>query len=126
MCELHYAFVNRISRTNAKYENRSYERPEEPLFSKPEWMLLGWWSLIKSQTEQKKNLIGRVSNRVKGFRHHAGRTRDHGSGKLQDRYDSVGKERPQNSQHTGDSFVYESDSSVGLSRKKVVLAMVRI
>src|SRR5215213_730192 len=102
MRELINAFVDRVSRTNAKNENSCNERPEKPFLSVTERMLLRCWSFIKPQTQQKKDLVCRIGNRVECLRHHAGRAGDDGSPQFQYRDQSVGKERANNGQHISD------------------------
>src|SRR6185369_7106589 len=94
------ALVNRVSRTNAKDKNSSYERPEKPFLPISEGVFLRGRSLVKPQPQQKKDLIGRIRDRVERFSHHAGRTRDDGGHQLQDCDQRVGKERAQYGQHT--------------------------
>jgi hypothetical protein len=72
------AFVNRVCRTHAENENRSYERPEEPLFAVTERMFSRRWSLVEAQSQQQENLVRGISERVKRLGHHPGRA-GHGS-----------------------------------------------
>ena len=55
---------------------------------------------------------------MKCFGHHAGGTGHESPDELQYRDQSVGKERAENSQHTGDSFVYENESSIRIIAEK--------
>src|SRR5688572_22011331 len=111
MCELIDAFVYGVGRANTKNKDRSYERPEKPFLSEAKRMFARSWSFVKPETEQEKDLIGRVSSRVKGFSHHARRTRDQCCNQLKNRDQSVGKERPQDSQHREIPSGTKSDSS---------------
>src|SRR5215213_1313437 len=99
MRELIDAFVDRVSRTNAKNENSCNERPEEPFLSITERMLPRCWSFVKTQTQQKKDLVCRIGNRVERLRHHAGRAGNDGSREFHYRDQSVGKERAKYGQH---------------------------
>src|SRR5215218_10860785 len=58
------AFVDRVRRTHAEDKNSSYERPEKPFLPVTERVLAGGRSLIKPQTQQEKDLVCRISNRV--------------------------------------------------------------
>src|SRR6185295_17462570 len=78
MCEFFDAFVDRVRRTHAENENRRYERPEKPFLPITKWVLVRGRSLVKTQTEQKKDLVCRISNRVQRLSHHAGGACNHG------------------------------------------------
>src|SRR5436190_3834902 len=125
VCELNDAFIYGVGRTDAKNKDRGYERPEEPFFTESERMFARSWSFVEPETEQQKDLIGRVSNRVEGFSHHAGRAGNECCNQLKNRDQSVGKERPQDSQHTEFLRIRRVTVLIGLSRKTAVLAMVR-
>src|ERR1044072_828457 len=93
------AFVDRVSRTDAENENRRYERPEKPFLAVPERVLVGGWSFVKPQTQQEKDLVCRIGDRMECLSHHAGGTRNHRRHQLQYRDQSVGKERAKYGQH---------------------------
>src|ERR1043165_2828402 len=73
MREFLNAFVNRVRRTDTKDKNRRYERPEKPFLPVTERMLAGSGAFVKSQTQQEKDLVGRIRNGVERRGHHAGR-----------------------------------------------------
>jgi hypothetical protein len=74
-------------------------------------MFGGGWSLIKTQTEQQKNLVCRVSDRVKSLGHQPRGACHRGTNKLQYRYYPVGKERAEYGQHRLSPSSIESESS---------------
>src|SRR5829696_4200348 len=118
MREFFDALVDRIGRTYTKNKNGRYERPEKPFLPVTERVLAGGRSLVKPQTQQKKDLVCGIGNRVERLSHHAGGTRNQGSPQLQDCDQSVGKERANYGQHTTNPSICESYNSAGLSRKK--------
>ena len=93
MCEFFDALVDRVGRTNAENKNSSYERPEKPFLPVTEWVLVGGRSFVEPQTQQQKDLVCGIGNRVERLSHHAGGACDQGSRQLQYRDQSVGKER---------------------------------
>src|SRR5262245_32366753 len=108
MRELIDAFVDRVRRTHAENKNSSYERPEKPFFPITKWVFVGGWPLVKPQTQQQKDLVCRIGDRVQCLSHHAGGACNHGGHQLQYRDQSVGKERADYGKHR----------CFGLSRKK--------
>src|SRR6185295_5133687 len=100
MSEFLNALVNRVSRTNAKNENSCDERPEKPFFAIAKRMFLGGGPFVEPQTQQQKDLVCGVSDRVKSLGHHAGRPGYDRSDELQYGDQSVGKERADYGQHT--------------------------
>src|SRR5690349_10052589 len=104
------ALVDRVRRTHAENENRRYERPEKPFLPITKWVLVGGRPLVKSQTEQKKDLVCRISNRVQRLSHHAGGASNHGRHQLQYRDQSVGKERANYRKHISTDYTDPTDS----------------
>src|SRR6185503_8702212 len=100
MREFFDALVDRVRRTHAENKNSSYERPEKPFLPVTKRVLVGSRSLIKPQTQQKKDLVCSICNRVERFSHHAGGACNHGSPQLQYSDQSIGKERADYGKHT--------------------------
>src|SRR5215204_6830117 len=123
MRELLYAFVDRVGRTDAENENSSDERPEKPFFSVTERMLARSWPLVKTQTQQEKDLVSGIGDRVKRLSHHARGAGNNSSKELQYRDQSVGKERAEYGQHTRVLQLAKMTGSVGLWRKNPSLAI---
>src|SRR5262245_25549001 len=110
MREFFDAFVDRVSRTDAENKNRSYERPEKPLLAVPERVLVGGRSLVKPQTQQQKDLVCRIGNRVERLSHHAGGACNHRGHQLQYRDQSVSKERAKYGKHMPTDYTEHADS----------------
>ena len=100
MREFFNALVDRVSRANTKNKNRSYERPEEPFLPVTKRMFTRCRTFVEPQTQQQKDLVHRIGDRVERLGHHARRASDNGCRQLQYRDQCIGKERADYGQHT--------------------------
>ena len=91
--------VHSIGRADAEDEDGRDERPEETLLAVAERVTPRGRLFVKAQSQQQENLVRRVGHRMQRFCHHSRRTRDDGGHELQDRNQTVGKERADDCQH---------------------------